>query len=103
MLLLCSVLNRQKKPLDGKSGGKEGRETTSAGGGGRREWLLDFMFQLYVDGRGTVSNQHRLVNDDVNEIQTNRLKFWAYLVMITARSRFGESAKPDQPYECNLK
>ena len=102
MLLLCSVLNRQKKPLDGKSGGKEGRETTSAGGGGRRrEWLLDFMFQLYVDGRGTVSNQHRLVNDD--EIQTNRLKFWAYLVMITARSRFGESAKPDLPYECNLK
>ena len=93
MLLLCSVLNRQKKPLDGKSGGKEGRER------GRREWLLDFMFQLYVDGRGTVSNQHRLVNDDVNEIQTNRLKFWAYLVMITARSRFGESAKPDQPYE----
>ena len=50
MLLLCSVLNRQKKPLDGKSGGKEGRETTSAGGR-RREWLLDFMFQLYVDGR----------------------------------------------------
>ena len=49
-----SVLNRQKKPLDGKSGGKEGRE--AAGGG--REWLLDFMFQLYVDGRGTVSNQH---------------------------------------------
>ena len=93
MLLLCSVLNRQKKPLDGKSGGKEGRE--AAGGG--REWLLDFMFQLYVDGRGTVSNQHRLVNDD--EIQTNRLKFWAYLVMITARSRFGESAKKDQPYE----
>ena len=73
------------------------------GGGGRKgcivEWLLDFMFQLYVDGRGTVSNQHRLVNDDVNEIQTNRLKFWAYLVMITARSRFGESAKKDQPYE----
>ena len=100
MLLLCSVLNRQKKPLDGKSGGKEGRETTSAGGGGRRrEWLLDFMFQLYVDGRGTVSNQHRLVNDDVDEIQTNRLKFWAYLVMITARSRFGESAKPGLPYE----
>ena len=98
MLLLCSVLNRQKKPLDGKSGGKEGRETTSAGGR-RREWLLDFMFQLYVDGRGTVSNQHRLVNDDVNEIQTNRLKFWAYLVMITARSRFGESAKPGLPYE----
>ena len=57
MLLLCSVLNRQKKPLDGKSGGKEGRETTSAGGR-RREWLLDFMFQLYVDGRGPVSNQH---------------------------------------------
>ena len=70
MLLLCSVLNRQKKPLDGKSGGKEGRETTSAGGR-RREWLLDFMFQLYVDGRGTVSNQHRLVNDDVDEISTN--------------------------------
>ena len=98
MLLLCSVLNRQKKPLDGKSGGKEGRETTSAGGR-RREWLLDFMFQLYVDGRGTVSNQHRLVNDDVDEIQTNRLKFWAYLGMITARSRFGESAKPGLPYE----
>ena len=58
MLLLCSVLNRQKKPLDGKSGGKEGRE--AAGGG--REWLLDFMFQLYVDGRGTVSNQHMNVN-----------------------------------------
>ena len=37
-----SVLNRQKKPLDGKSR-KEGR--------GRVEWLLDFMFQLYVDGR----------------------------------------------------
>ena len=77
------------------------------GGGGRKgcivEWLLDFMFQLYVDGRGTVSNQHRLVNDDVNEIQTNRLKFWAYLVMITARARVGESAKPDLPYECNLK
>jgi hypothetical protein len=30
-----SVLNRQKKPLDG----------------GKGEWLLDFMFQLYVDGR----------------------------------------------------
>ena len=66
---------------------------------GEREWQLDFMFQLYVDGRGTVSNQHRLVNDDVDEIQTNRLKFWAYLVMITARSRFGESAKPGLPYE----
>ena len=31
-------------------------EREAAGGG--REWLLDFMFQLYVDGRGTVSNQH---------------------------------------------
>ena len=37
-----SVLNRQKKPLDGKRKEWEGRESG---------WLLDFMFQLYVDGR----------------------------------------------------